>query len=597
MTSETAPSDPTAEPAAPAKPTKPAAGATPSRLERARGDASAAIWTLCAGYLAIELAYILHGPLVMDEFQGAFAVERLAHEVPYRDYQPYKTVLGYYLQWPALALASALGLDLWGRMLAVKLAMASATAGVLLVAALRLRRFVDPLAVALGLALLVCMSTFLERSAALRVDMLTALFGLASLMALLDQRTRRAGLLAGLSFLVSQKGIYYALAGGVGLGFDWLWALRAGSDDRGARLRRGVEFTLFAGLPVALYFGGFASLTSGSTLSDGVVASAGRIALDGFADMSHFWLQTIARNPAFYAALVAGLGVLSAARRGAGGAGTRDRVLLGYGAVLLGLCLWHRQPWPYFFVLLLPTGFVLASRALETALEQLSHRPLRALQLATAAFVVVGILLPLSRVPRVLTRDNQAQRTTVELASRTLEPGDAYLGGLEFVFTHRQVPGLSWLDAQRLAALAAQPPSDLARLEERIEQARPRLVIWNYRIARLPEALLSGIKQSHAPLFGNLLIYSPTLATGEQEVDVWFSGRYALSGPGGGAVEIDGAQVRVGDEVRLAPGMHRAVAGAGYRLHLVPDEIEQHLAGVDPALARPRPLFEAPYRY
>jgi hypothetical protein len=570
--------------------------ATPTAwLQRVRADARRWTLALCLGYLALESVYIARLPLVMDEFQGAFAVERLSHEVPYRDFRPYKTVLGYYLQWPALKLAQALGFELWTNLLAVKLSMALATAGALAAAAQRLTRHFDPAAVVLGLAMLLSMSTFLERSAALRVDMLTGLLGLGSLLALLDRRALVAGLLTGLSFLVSQKGVYYALAGGAGLGLDW--ALGGPTRERFAR---GLRFAAAAALPVALYFAGFIGLLGGpgaSTVGQGMVAGASRIAFEDFYAMGHFWVQTLVRNPGFYLALAGGLAVLFAQRCAAGARGERDRVLLGYSAALLALCIWHKQPWPYFFVLLLPTGFVLACRAFDEALRTLVPRGVSALRMALWAYVALGLLFPLSRIPTVLSRDSEVQRTTVALAADVLEPGDHYLGGLEFLYTHRQVPGLSWLDGPKLASLDAAGSEQLAALEMRFAAARPRLVIWNYRIARLPEPLLERIRSTHAPLFGNLLIYSPRLEGAERAVDLWFGGRYALSGPAGGAVAIDGQRLAVGGELRLTAGYHRVEAAPGYRLHLVPDDFEARVASIDPALARPQPLFVAPYAY
>jgi len=405
------------------------------------------------------------------------------------------------------------------------------------------------------------------------------------LLALLDGRVWRAGLLAGVSFLVSQKGVYYALAGAAGLGLDW-WL----SGRERERFLMGLRFGLAAALPVMAYFGGFGWLASAPSTAAGIVANPIRIAFGDFYDMNHFWIQTLVRNPGFWAAMVAGLVVLFRRHRD-----TRDRVLLGYGASLLALCLWHKQPWPYFFVLLLPTGFVLATRWFDGELRDLAARDGRALRRAIALYIALGVLVPLSRIPTVLSRDNSAQRATVALAADLLEPADHYLGGLEFIYTHRQVPGLSWLDGPRLSALDARDDDGLAALARSFVEARPRIVIWNYRIARLPDHLRERIRGTHAPLFGNLLIYSPTLAPGE--LDLWFGGRYALSGPRGGAIAIDGRPLSIAGELRLEAGPHTIETGPGYRLHLVPDDIGARVAQLDPALARPQPLFEAPYRY
>src|SRR6266849_5352658 len=60
---------------------------------------------LLLSYLGIESVYIVGFPLIMDEFATAACVYRTIDQlVPYRDYVPYKTVLGYYLQLPIFLL-------------------------------------------------------------------------------------------------------------------------------------------------------------------------------------------------------------------------------------------------------------------------------------------------------------------------------------------------------------------------------------------------------------------------------------------------------------------------------------------------------------
>ncbi|MCU1245491.1 MAG: hypothetical protein JWN02_1401, partial [Acidobacteria bacterium] len=76
------------------------------------------IWGL---YAAIEALYIPRMRLVMDELEGAYNVARYASQLPYRDFDPYKTVLGYYVQLPVLMTAG----DVWSAMLAVKFEMAA----------------------------------------------------------------------------------------------------------------------------------------------------------------------------------------------------------------------------------------------------------------------------------------------------------------------------------------------------------------------------------------------------------------------------------------------------------------------------------------
>src|SRR5689334_1840339 len=70
--------------------------------------ARVALGAMCVAFFWLELLYINHLPLVMDEMQGASAVYQLRSGIPYVDFVPYKNVLGYYLQLPAMLLFKGL---------------------------------------------------------------------------------------------------------------------------------------------------------------------------------------------------------------------------------------------------------------------------------------------------------------------------------------------------------------------------------------------------------------------------------------------------------------------------------------------------------
>lgn len=123
---------------------------------------------LVLAYCLIETVYVLRLPVVMDEFDGAYEAYRLRHELPYRDYLPYKTVLGYFIE----AIPALLPVKVWPRIMAIKIALVLINTAMLAAAGRYLARFFDRTAVIAALVLLIVCSNFLERSAELRVDML-----------------------------------------------------------------------------------------------------------------------------------------------------------------------------------------------------------------------------------------------------------------------------------------------------------------------------------------------------------------------------------------------------------------------------------------
>ncbi|MEO8034622.1 MAG: hypothetical protein ABI837_09325, partial [Acidobacteriota bacterium] len=206
-------------------------------------------------FLAIESIYVARFPMVMDELGSAYYVHHGLHDrVPYRDYSPYKNVLGYYVQLPLLLLPFAT----WTNLLLVKYAMALLAAGVLFIAAWMLRTLFDRRAVLSALALLLAMSTFLERCAELRVDAMTGLAGLLSFVLLLRKRPATAGMLSGLSFLISQKGVYYGTSAAAGVAL----ALAVASSARRETLRTAIRFGLATIATIGVYVTFWAALSS-----------------------------------------------------------------------------------------------------------------------------------------------------------------------------------------------------------------------------------------------------------------------------------------------------------------------------------------------
>ena len=522
-------------------------------------------------YLLIETAYVLRLPLVMDEFQDAATVAAFEGGLPYRDFAPYKTVLGYYLHLPPYLIGS----DTWSKLMAVKLATALLNAACLGVTALVLARWYAREAVWAGLILTVLMSTFLERSSEFRVDMLTSWAGLASLLLLLSGRSGWAGVAAGLSFLVSQKGIYYALAGGIAL---------VGSRIFGhTRSEVSVwRFSVAAIVTVAAYVA-FWSLWADSGLVLRTMFWTPRwVAVqDIYDNRLYFWMQTIARNPVFWGFAALGLIRLFGPPLG-GPSRPREWTLVLYALTVAGLSAWHKQPWPYFFVLVIPTAFVLIVALIDANRRERGYWcPLGRTRLAFGVCFAFGVLFPLTRLPVNLSRDSGFQRHTIKLAEHILAPQETYLAGMDMLYGRRQPVGaLRWLDARRIGMLRSMPPEAVAAVVDSLEHARLKLVIQNYRLASLPPTLEEYIDSEMTPLSGNILIYGPRVGAGKETIDLKFTGQYQLDAPASTRLFIDGRSMSAGATTRLQQGRHSIESSNDARLKLLPD-------GWD-ALAAPR---------
>jgi hypothetical protein len=542
-----------------------------SRARALAWAARAALALLCGTYFWLQTDYCRHLPLVMDELQGAREVHRLRHMVPYVDYAPYKNVLGYYLQLPFMLLYR----DLWSQMMAVKLGMAGITAIVLFGCGWALARVIRADAVVYATALLLAMSTFLERSAELRVDMLTSLAGLVSFVLLLSRRYVWAGFACGLSFMISQKGVYFFAAGTFALFARGLLLAR----DQW-RWRDAFSFAAVALAMSGAYIVAFGTLGSFDAVVERTLTTPAQIALeDEYKNLARFWLATVQRNPYFYALAVLGIG--GALERAKQSRSELDWMIFAYAGAVLLFCVGHKQPWPYFFVLLLPTLWV----AIARTIEQLTPRG----GMFWTAYLLFGLLYPLyTRVPIVLARDSSHQRYTVELAERLLKKNDTYLAGVSMIHTREQSPrALAWLDKSNLDAVRHTPTKILI---EDLHRAPPKLIINNYRIDALPVPLRKAIRADYDHLWASIWFYAPTIR--DEHFHIAYTGHYRLGLED--AIQIDNQLVQPGSSIHLKAGPHETNA-VGYKLRLIPHK--KIVESLDLKHRMPADLFPAVYDY
>src|SRR5262245_29721434 len=357
--------------------------------------------------------------------------------------------------------------------MAIKLELVLLNAVMLAAAAFYLSRLVAPRGVAAALLLMVVCTNFLERSAELRVDMLTGWAGLWSLLLLLDRRAALAGALCGVSFLMSQKGALYVVAASVAL-----MAILAIKDL--------VVFNAACAAVVAAYVAFWSAIAGPTAVLHATFTSAAGQALNvAYAIRGHFWWQFILRNPLYVALTVAAIWILFA----------RHRLVAVYAAVLLLEGALYTQPWPYFFVLLLPAFLVLHAHVVENLPRA-----------AILALAIGGVIYPMLRIPIALARSNAYQRYNVRLASAMLGPDDTYLAGSDVVHDRRQpFPLVAHLDGQALDRLRRRGEPAARTIVAALDAAPPKLVIGNYRVYNLPPAVLRWIGLHYRRFSGSIL--------------------------------------------------------------------------------------------
>ena len=562
-------------------------GSSGSRVLGSSGDRAAEeprsrsfdLWLLAilAFYVAVSVAYVFLFPRVMDEFATASSALDAVQQVPYRDYCPPKTVLGYYELAPLLLLID----DSWTAVTAVKLELVLLVAVALFITGRILRRFAGERAVLASLALLVVMSTFLERSMELRTDMPCALLGLASLLLLMTRRTLLAGVVCGLTFLTTQKGIYFVAAAEVALASIWI------RDRTWPAFREWLLLNAGGAATAAAYIALWSIVASPAAIVRcfyNPVAVANAV-VSIYRIRAHYWTQTLVRNPFFYALAAAALlyFILPWLQRRVE---HPLSVVLPYAWVMTAAAIWHKQPWPYFFVNLVSTLFVLNTFLISELIARARRDMLRAFAVTAIA---LGIAFPLLRLRITLRRDASMQKAMVTTAQRLLGPGEKYADGMGMLIHHEQpAQQFFWIDKPMIDYLWTLKRPELDWIAGQVDRGPTKLLIWNYRLEGLPIPLYEALQQRFAPLYGNIFYYAPVVQA--PRFSLGFNGTYLVDSPA--PIVIDGNKVNPRAQLALRRGEH-SLSGGPARLRLLPESgIE-----ADPRFMAPQDLFPAIYDF
>jgi len=518
-------------------------------------------------FTAVQLLFVFEVPFHADEFQGAHAAYRLTREVPYRDYLPYKTVLGYVAQLPALLLAG----PGWAGLTAIRVQTVLINAAAVAALGLVLTRWYRREAVNLSVILLVFVSTFLDYAFEIRVDMLTGWLGTGALILLLARRPGWAGVVAGLAFLVSQKAAFYLIAGSAALAVCAL--LRVGPEGR---WRAVVRFAGGAILPIGIYLVGWMAVAGvDRVLFITFPAAAGIAGRSVYEGIRLRWVRTAIRNPLFYGLALIGLAHFAhrawRSRReppGTSDDAYRSTVLPVYCAAVLAQMAAYPQPWSYLFLLVIPPLAVVIAAFLSERLEPSASA--LGLRLPTLVVVIVGgILYPSIYIAAGIHGDRSAQKDAYETGAEVLREDGSYWAGSNVYAYRSQPPGLEWLDLYNLERLRSLPVDERQALLRSLSEAPPAVIIDNYRLAELPSEFRAFIDANYGSLKGVVLSYVVQVPVGSNLVDPVLAGRFRNVGERslriGDATVDPGAVIRLGEPVRMeAPDSSRLQLVGGY---------------------------------
>ena len=583
-----------------------------------------AVVAICAGYLVFQLLCIPYMWLGVDEFWFAHHIYLYTQHLPYRDFMPYKTVLGYYLLSPPLLL----GHGLLEPVFFVKDEIALLNTMMLAGLALLTQRMFRQQAIFYSLLLIISNHLFLMYSTELRADMQASWLCLVAVLLLVNNRARWAGVALGLAFLISQKSYWYIIATNLMLVAYWLFAGNKAQTWR-EWLRLNLAFTLVVGLYVAIW----SAFSSFHIVMDSVFYEGFRLSRVVYYSSAHglYWQFILRHGPILILLLpltILGFFIPKF---------TKQCIKLTvFGLLSLVILARYQQFFPYNIVFLLPAYFVLyagffswllAPGKLDIRLNQRAlfwffvvymlalisgvfivrlplvyltllcipallwrtlhtNTPLpqsaRALLLVIVMFA--GVFVPLQDFgPAMHAREALYQQASVQTAHELLQNENYIAGTFLFYNQDQTLPGFKNLlqsaseyartgDPKLLPLLPACldiTPKKSAEMLADLQQAQLKFLLNNVRIASLPKPVLAYLRQQYQHYWGSIYLYAPTILSAGNSFKVKFSGNYQLESTQ--PVVVDQQIKMPGKTMYLQQGKHLLAAKNIFRLRLLPD--------------------------
>lgn len=586
-------------------------------------------------YLVFEYFFIPFSVLTADEFVFARHIYEYTFHIPYIDFSPYKTTLGYYL----LSLPFFFSPVTLKSIFYAKEEIALINAVFFLLSSVWAARYFDKRAILITLLAVLANQSFLMYSADLRVDMLTCWFCLFSAFAILQKRFNWAGILFGTAFLISQKALWYFIAINGGLFLCWITLPTSSYRSRALLL-----FNATTLATILAYVAGWSLISNPKLVLSNLFYEAYiQAGITYYAPIYLDCWQSVLRHgpllfllfPLTYLCLFSNKKI------------TEQRLfIVCFSSIALILFAAYKQAFPYNFVFTIPAFYLIFAEFLSFifSLKSSTHaltKPIiyalffysTAISLVTyfaglpsinyliilfpiclygllqtkyfnlnaclffSLFILTGIVYPFYQTLRgSLFLDGTYQRTMISLTENLLSDGGDYVGGIPFLITKDQpIDGMKNLIGPELEYLETptaelEPlllpslyltPATQEKIIEDFEAMPVKVVINNYRTINLPAKISEYIKNNYQHFYGSIYLYSPLISPEQLTFHLKFSGQYKIESNSKRRISIDGKYVRKGQSIELKAGDHVSDALKPYRLVLVPKNIK-----LDPAFEK-----------
>lgn len=519
-------------------------------------------------FLIIQGGYIAYATLSMDDFWLAYHTYQYQKGLPYRDFFPYKSVLGYYVFLMPFYLFHGVLTPLW----AAKGWITLINVSFLFIISRWMNKFFSARAVLLSLMLIITSPSFLLFSSEIRVDLLSYWFCLMSVLLVFEKKHGLAGIVIALGFLISQKAVWYVIASNCGFIGYFLFI-----DRTWSMVRNMVRFNLGALLILLMYVLFWAHYSSYAIVLRSLFYEPYFIQAIDYYQGSLFglWISIVIDNlELIVLCLWALIGLVCRCKQ-------KHVFVLFYVMVILFFMISARQPFLYFALVAVPAFFVLFSVFFSVIEPSLSLRQFMGLVALLSLYPITCFVIWLPRM------DGGYQKSMIPLVAKLLDHGGSYFAGVPLLLEPEQgVPGLKHLvspaisymysPSEKLVSILKLPslyftPASVPELVESIKAAPVKLYVDNNRFHWVPKALRHFLDTEYQHFWGSIFLYAPTIEAGHRLVHVKFSADYKVLAPA--EVTFDHEKTQPNTILHLQEGDYLSESSHAYRLKLVPAEV------------------------
>ncbi len=595
------------------------------------------IAAICFVFLVIQFFYIPYATLSIDDFWLAYHTYHYKTLLPYRDFAPYKTVLGYYIFLVPLNFSYGLLKPIFF----IKYWLTLINVIFLLSTTCWLRKFFSSTAILLSVTLIVFTQIFLSYSSDIRVDLLAYWLCLISVMFVFEENYFLAGIVLGLGFLVCQKAIWYFIAMNAGLAGCWL------VNERTWRLIKNILVFNFSTIIIVsayiLFWSYFSSLkiVLHSVFYEAYIISS----VDWYTGIrTYFWNFIITNNPGLFLLwpfALFGLFMLPA---------KRHVFIAIYASVILFFVFSCKQPFAYYPLAAVPALFLLYAEfftSLHNAqFSFLLARINKKLIICFSFFYIAGLFflflkftfpdvyLMIALVPLLLcaslmenigddirnafigvmfclffvignlfsliqfvnflgSSNGHYQKSMIYLMDNLLNKGDSYVAGVPLLLDVEQpVPGLVHIVAPAVDYLFHPSnklypvvtlsslylvPVTTQQIIESIKNAPIKLYVDNDRFHSLPPEIHQYLATQYQHFWGSIFLYAPQVAAGNQNLKIKFDGNYKVHTKKNSVISIDNQKIKPDEMIHLVSRSYLSNASEAYRLEFISEQVKSNL--------------------